>query len=73
MDGENKGKPYFQMDDLGGNTLILGVERLRRWKPRELMVPTTNPPNLGVDPKGSEAKAPLDLHWYLLGSEIWKP
>ena len=24
MDGENNGKPYEQMDDLGGNTLIFG-------------------------------------------------
>ena len=24
MDGENHGKPYFQMDDLGGCTIIFG-------------------------------------------------
>ncbi len=24
MDGENNGKPYEQMDDLGGNTPIFG-------------------------------------------------
>ena len=24
MDGENHGKPYVQMDDLGGNTPIFG-------------------------------------------------
>ena len=24
MDGENNGKPYFLMDDLGGNTTIFG-------------------------------------------------
>ena len=24
MDGENNGKPYEQMDDLGGNTTIFG-------------------------------------------------
>ena len=28
MDGENNGKPYEQMDDLGGNTHIFGNTRI---------------------------------------------
>ena len=25
MDGENKGKPYFLMDDLGGGSIFFGL------------------------------------------------
>ena len=28
MDGENNGKPYEQMDDLGGKPIIFGNTRL---------------------------------------------
>ena len=28
MDGENNGKPYVKMDDLGGNTPIFGNARI---------------------------------------------
>ena len=32
MDGENKGKPYFLMDDLGGFPHIFGNTQMERWK-----------------------------------------
>ena len=30
MDGENNGKPYEQMDDLGGNTPIFGNTHIKK-------------------------------------------
>ena len=36
MDGENNGKPYFLMDDLGGNPTIFGnIHRFQRPPPRK--------------------------------------
>ena len=53
MDGENNGKPYEQMDDLGGKPTIFGnIQVLHRWK--IYMEPeNTGPPGEG---KSSEPK-----------------
>ena len=32
MDGENKGKPYEQMDDLGGKPTIFGNIHKGKWE-----------------------------------------
>ena len=31
MDGENNGKPYFLMDDLGGFPIIFGNTHIVKW------------------------------------------
>ena len=38
MDGENNGKPYEKMDDLGGNPTILGNIQLYKKTPQGLAV-----------------------------------
>ena len=48
MDGENNGKPYEQMDDLGGNPLFLETPISIQSKERD---PATTSPSLPVPPR----------------------
>ena len=43
MDGENNGKPYEQMDDLGGKPTIFGVPSIwpcETWETGDFFLPT---------------------------------
>ena len=46
MDGENKGKPYFLMDDLGGKTTLFGNTRIHPAKNRSGRQNNQNSPEI---------------------------
>ena len=51
MDGENNGKPYEQMDDLGGKPIIFGKPPYRHNPQIWVQPPFWKPPNFWKPPK----------------------
>ena len=70
MDGENNGKPYYLMDDLGGKPTIFGNAHLFSLSPRILFIQTSRREKTPHEAKEPSQAKSLQDKWPIAASSF---